>query len=147
MMIHLVRVPRRPVGDFVEQLWLVRGVIPVPQRQMLLPDGALVVMFNLGPPQRLCERADTRRHELFRASWVSGQQPQPIVIEQSGAYHLAAIRFRLGGAFPLFRFSIAELTGRVVELKTFGGSMRRTCASNLERPRPTKSGWRPSNGG
>lgn len=120
-MIHLVRAPRRPVGDFVEQFWLVRGAILTPRRQMLLPDGALVVMFNLGPPQRLCERADTRRHESFRASWVSGQQPQPIVIEQSGAYHLAAIRFRPGGAFPLFRFSVAELTGRVVELEDIWG--------------------------
>jgi AraC-like DNA-binding protein len=52
---------------------------------------------------------------------VSGLQPQPIVIEQAGSYHLAGIRFRPGGAFPLFRFSLAELTGRVVELEDIWG--------------------------
>jgi AraC-like DNA-binding protein len=80
-----------------------------------------VVIFNLGEPQKLCERADVRRHAVFRASWVSGQQPQPIVIEQTGACHLVGIRFRPGGAFPLFQFSLAELTGRVVELEDIWG--------------------------
>ncbi len=96
--------PRAPVGHFVENMWLVRGRVPQPVRQMLLPDGAFVVIFNLGEPQKLCERADVQRHAVFRASWVSGQQPRPIVIEQGGAYHLAGIRFRPGGAFPLFGF-------------------------------------------
>ena len=121
MFTHLLHVPAAPVSRFVENLWLVRGRVPQPNRQMLLPDGALVVIFNLGEPQRLCERADVRRHALFRASWVSGQQPQPIVIEQAGGYHLAGIRFRPGGAFPLFRCSQAELTGRVVELADLWG--------------------------
>jgi AraC-like DNA-binding protein len=121
-MLHLLHVPAAPVSRFVENMWLVRGRVPTPSRQMLLPDGAFVVIFNLGEPQRLCERADVRRHAVFRASWVSGQQPQPIVIEQAGAYHLVGIKFRPGGAFPLFRFSLAELTGRVVELEDIWGT-------------------------
>jgi AraC-like DNA-binding protein len=118
---HLLHEPAAPVSRFVENMWLVRASLPQPWRQLLLPDGALVVIFNLGEPQRLCERADVRRHAVFRASWVSGQQPQPIVIEQAGSCHLAGIRFRAGGAFPLFRFSLAELTGRVVELEDIWG--------------------------
>ncbi len=121
-MLHLLRVPAAPVSHYVENLWLVRGRVPEPSRHMLLPDGAFVVIFNLGEPQRLCERADVRRQAVFRASWVSGQQPQPIVIEQAGACHLAGIKFRPGGACPLFRFSLAELTGRVVELEDIWGS-------------------------
>ncbi|HET7537020.1 MAG TPA: DUF6597 domain-containing transcriptional factor [Candidatus Didemnitutus sp.] len=122
MLVHRLHLPAAPVSRFVENMWLVRGRVPQPTRQMLLPDGAIVVIVNLGEPQRLCERADVRRHAVFKASWVSGQQPQPIVIEQSGSYHLAGIRFRPGGAFPLFRFSIAELTGRVIELEDIWGS-------------------------
>ncbi len=121
MFVHLLHVPRAPVSNFVENIWLVRGQVGKPVRQMLLPDGAMVVIFNLGEPQKLCERADVRRHAMFRASWVSGQQPQPIVIEQAGSYHLVGIRFRPAGAFPLFRFSLAELTGRVVELEDIWG--------------------------
>lgn len=122
MITHLLHVPAAPVSRFVENMWLVRASLPQPWRQLLLPDGALVVIFNLGEPQRLCERADVRRHAIFRSSWVSGQQPQPIVIEQAGSCHLAGIRFHPGGAFPLFRFSLAELTGRVVELEDIWGS-------------------------
>ena len=122
MLIHQLHVPGAPVSHFVENMWLVRGRVPVASRQMLLPDGVMVVIFNLGEPQKLCERADVRRHAIFRASWVSGLQPQPIVIEQAGTYHLAGIRFRPGGAFPLFRFALTELTGRVVELEDIWGA-------------------------
>ncbi len=121
MITHRLHVPSAPVAWHVEHLWLVRGTIPVASRQMLLPDGALVVIFNLGEPQKLCDRGDVRRREVFHASWVSGQQPQPIVIEQAGSYHLLGIRFRPAGAAALFRFSLAEVTGRVVELEDIWG--------------------------
>lgn len=121
MITHLVHLPAAPLAERVEQLWLVRAVLPQPWRQMLLPDGAFVVIFNLGEPQKLCDRADVRRHSIFRASWVSGQQPRPIVIEQAGRCHLVGIRFRPGAAAALFRFSLAELTGRVLELEDLWG--------------------------
>lgn len=135
MLIHLVHEPAAPVSHFVENLWLVRGRVPQASRQMLLPDGAMVLIFNLGEPQRLCERSDARRHQVFRASWVSGQQPQPIVIEQAGAYHLVGIRFRPGGAFPLFGCSLAELTGRVVELEAIWGPEAATVREELGEAR------------
>lgn len=126
-----MHVPIAPVSRFVEHLWLVRGRVPQPSRHLLLPDGALVVIFNLGEPQRLCERADVRRHTIFRASWVAGQQPHPIVIEQAGDYDLLGIRFRPGGAFPLFRSGVAELTGRVIELEDIWGAQARAVRQQL----------------
>jgi len=134
-MVHRLHLPRQPVADFVENMWLVRGLLPATQRQMLLPDGGLEVIFNLGEPQKLCERADVRQHKVFRGSWVSGLQPQPIVIEQGGQYHLLGIRFRPGGAFPLFRFSVAELTGRVIELEDIWGMDARRVRDQLGEAR------------
>jgi AraC-like DNA-binding protein len=121
MITHLSHAPANPVGRFVAELWLVRGRLPQTTRQALLPDGAVVLMFNLGAPQRLCDRRAPHRHTSFQASWISGQQPQPIVLERAGLCHLVGIRFRAGGALPLFGFSIAELTGRVVELEAIWG--------------------------
>ena len=121
MISHLLHVPSAPVSFFVENMWLVRGRMPQTTRQVLLPDGAMAVMFNLGEPQRVCDRDDLRRHTVYRASWVSGQQPQPLVLQQAGQIHLAGIRFHPGGAWPLFRFSLAELTGRVLELEDIWG--------------------------
>lgn len=130
-MLHRLHFPRRPVSEFVEHMWLVRGTVPTAQRQMLLPDGAVVMLINLGDPQNLCERADVRRYSTFRESWISGQQPLPIVIEQVGFYHLIGIRFRPAGAYPLFRFSLSELTGRVVELEEIWGARIRQIRQQL----------------
>ena len=122
MITHLLHVPSQPVDAFVEHLWLVRGKMPPATRHVLLPDGAIVVIFNLGDPQALCDGNRARDRQVFRRSWVSGQQPRPITIDQSGYCHLVGIRFRPGGAFPLLRFSVAELTGRVLELEDIGGA-------------------------
>jgi AraC-like DNA-binding protein len=102
-------------------MWVVRGNVPTASRQMLLPDGAFVVMFNLGSPQKVCDRQNVRRTTEYRASWVSGQQVQPLVIEQAGHYHLIGIRFRTAGAYSLFRLPLHELLGHVVELETIWG--------------------------
>ncbi|MEO6003677.1 MAG: DUF6597 domain-containing transcriptional factor [Opitutus sp.] len=135
MLTHLVQVPRAPVSFFVENLWLVRGRVPTPSRQMLLPDGAFVVMFNLGDPQKLCAREDVRRTTDFHASWISGQQTKPLVIEQSGSYHLIGIRFRPGGAYPLFGASLAKFTGHVIELEHLWGRDARRLREQLhEQP-------------
>jgi hypothetical protein len=42
----------RPVSDIlapdVEHLWVVRGYLPTHWRNMILPDGAMELMINLG---------------------------------------------------------------------------------------------------
>ncbi|HVU18817.1 MAG TPA: helix-turn-helix domain-containing protein [Candidatus Didemnitutus sp.] len=117
MVQHSLHFPTGALGQSVEHLWVVRGSLASPLRQMLLPDGAVTLMVNLGEPQRLCDRADVSRGTLYRRSWVSGQQPGPIVIQHAGRCHLAGIRFRPGGAAALFRFPVTELTGQVIELE------------------------------
>ena len=40
---------------------------------MILPDGAVELIINLGDPQKLCHPDDYSRFTSFRHSWISGE--------------------------------------------------------------------------
>jgi len=122
MLFHRRHVPQPPLSQYIENLWLVRGKLPTRWRNMIFPDGAMEMIFNLGDPQKLCDRANPGKHTIFKRSWVSGERVEPIVVEEAGAINLVGVRFRPGGAYPFFRFPISELTGQVVELDAVLGS-------------------------
>jgi len=83
---------------------------------MILPDGAVELIINLGDPQKLCHPDDYSRSTSFRHSWISGERTAPIVIDEAGDVHLIGVRLRAGGALPFLGLPLSEFTGRVVEL-------------------------------
>jgi len=83
---------------------------------MILPDGAVELIINLGDPQKLCHPDDYLRSTSFRHSWISGERTAPIVIDEAGDVHLIGVRLRAGGAWPFLGLPLSEFTGRVVEL-------------------------------
>src|SRR4051812_31939080 len=96
---------------------MARGYLTISWRNIILPDGAVELIVNLGDPQRLCHSADYTRQTIFRRSWVSGERSEPLVIDERGNVDLVGIRFKPGGAWPFLGLPIGELTGRVVELE------------------------------
>jgi len=104
------------LAPYVEHLWMARGYLRTNWRNMILPDGAVELIVNLGDPQRLCHRTDYTRQTAFRRSWISGERSQPLVIDESGYVDLVGIRFKAGGAWPFLSLPLSELTGYVVEL-------------------------------
>jgi AraC-like DNA-binding protein len=83
---------------------------------MILPDGAVELIINLGDPQKFCHSDDYSRSISFRHSWISGERTAPIVIDEAGDVHLIGMRLRPGGAWPFLGLPLSEFTGRVVEL-------------------------------
>ena len=83
---------------------------------MILPDGAVELIINLGDPQKLCHPDDYSRFTSFRHSWISGERTAPIVIDEAGDVHLIGVRLRAGGAWPFIGLPLSEFTGQVVEL-------------------------------
>jgi AraC-like DNA-binding protein len=122
MLFHQRHVPRPPLSACIENLWLVRGSLARPWRNLIFPDGAMELILNLGDPQKLCRRRNVHEGAMFKRSWISGERDAPIVIEENGVIHLVGIRFKPGGAYPFFRFPISELTGHVVELGDIWGN-------------------------
>lgn len=119
------------MSQFVEELWLVRMHLEAPVRMTLLPDGGMALLVNLADPQKRCDGPVA----TFRRSWISGAHPGPIELELGGRYEALGIAFRTGGAAPLFRFGLAELTGRVMELEDIWGREARELREQLGEPR------------
>jgi AraC-like DNA-binding protein len=109
------------LAQYVEHLWLVRGHLPTRWRNMILPDGAMELIINLGDPQKLCKSDNYARYTLFRHSWLSGERTKPIVIDEEGYVHLLGVRLRAGGAWPFLGLPLREFTNQVVELDSMLG--------------------------
>jgi AraC-like DNA-binding protein len=88
---------------------------------MILPDGAMELIINLGDPQKLCALDDRAEQTVFRTSWISGERTEPIVIDEAGDVHLIGVRLRAGGAWPFFGIPLREFTNQVVELEAILG--------------------------
>ena len=88
---------------------------------MILPDGAVELIINLGDPQTLSALDDSNRRTVFRHSWISGERTEPIVIDETGVVHLAGIRLRAGGAWPFLGLPLSEFSGQVIELENVLG--------------------------
>jgi len=100
---------------------MARGYLPTRWRNMILPDGAMELIVNLGDPQKLCARDNPAKHTIFRQSWISGERTTPIVIDEIGYVHLVGVRLRAGGAWPFLGIPLREFTDQVVELETIMG--------------------------
>jgi AraC-like DNA-binding protein len=121
MLRHRTRLVLPPLAPYVEHLWMVRGLLPGSWRNLILPDGAMELIFNLGDPQRLCATDDWARHTVFRHSWISGQRTAPIVIDEAGTVDLVGVRFRADGAWPFIGVPLREFSDQVMELESILG--------------------------
>jgi AraC-like DNA-binding protein len=121
MLIHRIRPVSPPLARHVEHLWMARGHLSARWRNMILPDGAIELIINLGDPQKLCAPDNRERHSIFRKSWISGERTQPIVIDEAGYVHLVGVRLRAGGAWPFLGIPLREFTDEVVELDAIPG--------------------------
>jgi AraC-like DNA-binding protein len=118
---HRLRPVSPVLAPHVENLWMVRGYLPVRWRNMILPDGAMELIVNLGDPQKLCARKNLTKYTVFRHSWISGERISPVVIDEIGYVHLIGVRLRAGGAWPFLGIPLCEFTDQVVELETIFG--------------------------
>ena len=89
---------------------------------MILPDGAIELIVNLGDPQTLCASEELAGQTVFRKSWIAGERTAPIVIDETGFVFLIGIRLRAGGAWPFLGIPLCEFTDQVIELDSVLGS-------------------------
>jgi AraC-like DNA-binding protein len=131
MLEHRIRPVVPPLAPHVEHLWMARGHLPGRWRNMILPDGAIELIINLGEPQKLCALDDPARYTTFSHSWISGERTEPIVIDETGYVHLVGVRLRPGGAWPFVGIPLREFTDQVVDLEGILGSEMRDLRDQL----------------
>jgi AraC-like DNA-binding protein len=104
---------------------MARGYLSERWRNLILPDGALEIIINLGDPQALCALDNPDKRTVFRQSWLSGERTEPILIDEVGHVHLVGIRLRAGGGWPFLGIPLREFSGRVIELEdVFGPAIK-----------------------
>jgi hypothetical protein len=100
---------------------MARGYLPTRWRNLILPDGAMELIINLGEPQALCALDEPERRTIFRRSWISGERMEPILVDELGHVHLVGVRLRAGGGWPFLGIPAREFSGQVVELDSVLG--------------------------
>ncbi len=113
--------PSAALADFVKCFWIMEAMHnPFQEKEALIPDGCIELIFNLGTPYR---RYDSDNNAtLLKHSHLVGERDRYFLIEQTRAVHLIAARFKPGGLYPFVRFPIAEVTNQTVDLDFIFGS-------------------------
>ncbi|HWN08019.1 MAG TPA: DUF6597 domain-containing transcriptional factor [Pyrinomonadaceae bacterium] len=123
-MIHKIHIPRPPLSQFVENIWLVEGFSAEYTREKILPDGAIELIIDLDTsPKTIFEDEASETFRTVAKGWISGERTRYIVIGAEKNQSMVGIRFRPGGAYPFFGFPISELSESVTELDLIWGGL------------------------
>ncbi|MBC7930634.1 MAG: helix-turn-helix domain-containing protein [Rubrivivax sp.] len=115
-------IPRPPLSDFVDLLWLYEGYAPPHAKERLLPGGTVELVISLREEtMRVYDRRRHERFESFRGCLVMGPQSEFNVIDTS-TLAVMGVHFKPGGAFPFFRVPACELQDETVQLDTLWGA-------------------------
>ena len=113
MSIRYVEYPASPrFARVVDRFWILEGAGDG-SPDIILPDGRAELIFHYGVAFHRHHQGVTERQSC---ELVSGQLLEPVVLSFTGEAGVAAIRLRPAAARALLRCSIADLTGRIVDL-------------------------------
>lgn len=90
------RLPRPPLGDYIELLWFAETGAQPHAHERILPTGSVDLVCTLD--QHGCAR-----------SHVCGAHSAYLQVETSAPFRAIGVRFKPGGAFPFFRLPLGEL--------------------------------------
>jgi len=107
--------PADDLRGLVLEYWEVEGALSA-FRETLLPNGAVEVMINLGPPHRVLSATG---QGVWERAWFSGLHEHAIIIESLAGTHLLSARLHALGAVALLGRRVVESVNRIVDLDTF----------------------------
>lgn len=113
--------PSPELAPFVELIWGVRAPGEL-SGEIILPNGAIELMVNLGPEQRVHAYGDEAVDEAFVEAWLAGIQDQPLTIGSPWGCDHVGVRFRPGGAHAFFGLPMEDLRNQVVDLDLLVGT-------------------------
>jgi AraC-like DNA-binding protein len=122
--------PTPALAPFIDCVWGVRGSTFFSQ-EVILPNGAIELMVNFGPTQKVHAYGERTVDESFRRYWLAGIQDRPLVIGSPNGTDHMAVRFRPGGAHAFFDVPMHEVANQVLDLDLVLG--RDACEELKER--------------
>ena len=113
--------PSPALAPFVQTIWWVRAGAS-PACEVILPNGAIELMINFGPTQRVLGYGAQASNDGFERVWLAGIQDQPLVIASPYGCDHMGVRFRPGGAHAFFDIAMDSTLDRVIELEQLIGN-------------------------
>ncbi len=110
-MIRHYRLPRAPLRDFIELLWLYDEYVLPHAQERLLPTATTELVFDLRPDARGSASA-----------LVAGPHSRHFVLDTHAERSVLGVHFRVGGAFALLGVPSAELHNRQLPLEALWGA-------------------------
>ncbi len=121
-MLYLTHVPRPPIAQFVNLLWLYEGYSQAHAKERVLPTGEMQIVINLQEDRSwVYDRDGTDHCQTFRGPLISGAHSQYQVISTAAQACAIGVHFRPGGAFPFLRMPAGELRDTTVSLDALWG--------------------------
>jgi len=117
--------PHIDLSEFVKCFWTLNvPKEPNPQKQRIVPDGCIELIFTLGDDVK--RFVSERKHIIQPRSMVLGQITEPFYIEPMGVVDVFAIRFFPGGFIPFTTGSIKDLENKETALEALFGKNEAT---------------------
>ena len=122
MMYFICSTPDRPLGDFIERLWLLSDA-PSHFKERIAPSSTFDLVINLHENEvRIYDPAKPERCKRFSGAVVSGTHSGPFVIDPRELVSVIGVHFRPGGAFPFLGPPASELADAHVDLEALWGN-------------------------
>jgi AraC-like DNA-binding protein len=116
-------IPRPPLSNFVDLLWLYEGYSQPHDKERLLPNGSMELVVNLKDDQaRVYDRRDTSRFQATRGALLVGVQSEFFVIDTAQQTSVIGAHFKPGGAFPFFNLPSGEFHNQHLSLDLLWGT-------------------------
>jgi len=118
---YVSHAPSRPLGLFVERLWLFSDA-PPHGWERIVPSGTVELVINLQEDEiRIYDSSQSQCCRRFSGAVVSGPYSKCFVIDTREHASIIGAHFRAGGAFPFFVMPVSEFADTHVELETLWG--------------------------
>ncbi len=122
-MIYLPMTPPPPLGELVEVMFYLRDYEPEHAVERLVPDGSINLIIELdGQLRSVFDNESMQVLRQYRGAWVSGAHRAYISISALKGSELLAVRFKAGGAYPLFKRALDSLCDKVVDADLIFGA-------------------------
>lgn len=120
-MIYQTFEPNEVLSEFVNCYWTLENPKEVnPQRQTIVPDGCMEMIFHCGDLYRQFDKNE--KSIVQPRCFVFGQLTEPLTIAPTGETNIFAIRFSPHGFLPFATIPIKEMENRATSLEILFGS-------------------------
>lgn len=122
-MLYRTYIPRPPLSDFVNLLWLYEGHDPPHAKERVLPTGTMELVIDLREDElRVYDGQNHEQFQSFGTALICGAYLEPFVIDTANQAQVIGVHFKPGGAFPFLKLPAGELRNAHVSLETLWGA-------------------------